>query len=150
MMNAKAISANSTMKYLVWHIVLIAGLVSLTAPSAKAHEPEYRMVRHSEGYAYVQRHQAIPYWIRRDAAFHRWYWHSAYVRRPELNWDQLYKLYLTDHGYHRHHRAHSHRIEVRHHDRYFDRNHKGQSYRSEHRQQRPSAHRFEHRSDKGK
>lgn len=147
MMDAKAISANSRMKYLVWHIVLIAGLVSLTAPSAKAHEPEYRMVRHSEGYAYVQRHQAVPYWLKRDAGFHRWYWQSSYIHRPVLSWDRLYKLYLADHHYHR---AHGRRNDAHHHDRHFDRNHKYQSSRGDQRQQHPSAYRFERRPDYGK
>ncbi len=121
-------------------VALVAGgLLLLDSPEAAAHK-EVRNVYQPSAHYRVEHRRArhMPYWLKRDKAFRRWYKRTKVRRYRYMSWHRLYDIYLWERYYvgrpyrgdyylddrrhgHKHHRWHGHRHDHWYDDRYDDR-----------------------------
>lgn len=109
------------MNKIVTAALVAGGLLLLNAPEASAHD-EIR-VSYERGHYYgdVRRHHRMPYWLKRDKAFRRWYKKTRLRRYEHLTWHRLFNIYRWETIERRKHRrvdryARNHHY-YRHHDR---------------------------------
>jgi hypothetical protein len=93
------------MKQLLCAFLLGIGLLTLYAPRAEAHGPGYAVVVH-EGKVVRKFRRDLPRWLHHHHDFRRWYSHGPHYRRHHPDWHYLYRLYLRDASWHRHHHRH--------------------------------------------
>ncbi len=82
-------------------LALIAGgLLLLDSPEAAAHK-EVRNVYSPSAHYRVEHRRAkyMPYWLKRDKAFRRWYKRTKVRRYRHLSWHRLYDIYLWERYY---------------------------------------------------
>jgi hypothetical protein len=109
------------MKRLVWSLLITGALFVSVVPEASAHGSHYR------GHVAYDRHHIVrhghhyPYWLRRNADFHRWYRHSHYRNDFYLSWNHLFDIYRFERRYHRSYRLYDSRVSE--HDRRRHRRH---------------------------
>ncbi len=142
----------------VFTAALIAGgLLLLDSPEAAAHK-EVRNVYQPSAYYRVEHRRAkhMPYWLKRDKAFRRWYKRTKARRYRHMSWHRLYDIYLWERFYagrpyrgdhyvskywhdHRYDQRHDHRYDHRHdhwyddrYDRRHDRRREGERRRRNH------------------
>ncbi len=76
-------------------VALIAGgLLLLDSPEAAAHK-EARTVYQPSVYYRVETRRAkhMPYWLKRNVSFRRWYKHTRLRKNRHLAWHQLFEIY---------------------------------------------------------
>ena len=79
-------------------VALIAGgLLLLDSPEAAAHK-EVRSVYQSPAYYQVEHRRAkhMPYWLKRNKSFRRWYKRTHLRRYRRMSWHRLYDMYVWD------------------------------------------------------
>jgi len=82
-------------------VALIAGgLLLLDSPEAAAHK-EVRNVYQPTAYYRVEHRRAkhMPYWLKRDRAFRRWYKRTQLRRYRRMSWHRLYDIYMWERFY---------------------------------------------------
>ncbi len=97
-------------------VALIAGgLLLLDSPEAAAHK-EVRVVYQPSTHYRVElrRPKQMPYWLKRNQSFRKWYRHSRLRRNRHLAWHQLFDIYRWERV-----DARKHRRSIRNHDRYY-------------------------------
>ena len=91
-------------------VALIAGgLLLLDSPEAAAHK-EARTVYQPSVYYRVEtrRVKHMPYWLKRNVSFRRWYKHTRLRKNRHLAWHQLYDIYRWERVYARYDRRGDH------------------------------------------
>ncbi len=82
-------------------VALIAGgLLLLDSPEAAAHK-EVRNVYQPSAYYRVEHRRAkhMPYWLKRDRSFRRWYKRTQLRRYRHMSWHRLYDIYRWERYY---------------------------------------------------
>lgn len=95
------------MKQLFSALILGLGLLTLYVPRAEAHGPGYAVVVH-QGKVVRKFRPDLPRWLHRHHDFRRWYAHGPHHRARHHDWHRLYRLYLADTAWHRHHPRRGH------------------------------------------
>jgi hypothetical protein len=90
--------------------LLAGGLLLLDSPEAAAHKEIRHTYQPSAYYRFeTRRAKKMPFWLKRDRSFRRWYKHTRLRRNSYLAWHQLFDIYRWERGYvKRHHRGDSH------------------------------------------
>ena len=101
-------------------VALVAGgLLLFDAPEASAHS-EIRFSYQPTHYYYDhKRPKHMPYWLKKDRGFRRWYKQTRLRRHRHLSWYRLFDVYRWETYEQRAHRRHRHATHNRHrhHDR---------------------------------
>ena len=89
--------------------LLAGGLLLLDSPEAAAHK-EVRNFHAPPAWYYMEHRRAkhMPYWLKRDKSFRRWYKRTHVRRYRHLAWHRLYEIYLWEREYRWRHRHHDH------------------------------------------
>ena len=103
--------------------LLAGGLLLLEAPDAAAHNE----VRHTYQPPVFARYETprvrkMPFWLKQNRSFRKWYRHSGLRRNRYLGWHQLFRIYRWERAYRMQHRRHHRHVYdhgfYRHDDRY--------------------------------
>lgn len=98
--------------------LLLAGLVSLPASDASAHQPGYRDYYGAPDRYHVEYRRTVPpHWLRRHRDFMLWYDLQPYRVIASLSWHRLLRLYESDRYYHRYYKRHAAYDDKRYHKR---------------------------------
>jgi len=98
-------------------VALVAGgLLLLDSPEAAAHK-EVRSVYQPSAYYRLElrRSNQMPFWLKRNQSFRKWYKHTRLKRNRYLAWHQLFDIYRWERV-----DARKHRRGIRDYDRYYD------------------------------
>ena len=89
--------------------LIAGGLLLLDSPEAAAHK-EVRSVYRAPAYYHVEHRRAkhMPYWLKRNKSFRRWYKRTHLRKYRRLSWHRLYDMYLRDRFYAREYRRGDH------------------------------------------
>lgn len=103
--------------------LLAGGLLLLDSPEAAAHK-EVRHTYQPSAYFRVETRRAnqMPFWLKRDRSFLRWYKHTRLRKNRHLAWHQLFDIYRWERGYVRKHRYGGHHVDLYYRDyKHYDR-----------------------------
>jgi len=111
-------------------VALIAGgLLLLDSPEAAAHKEVRNSYQPSAHYRVeTRRAKHMPFWLKRNRSFRKWYKHTRLRRNRHLAWHQLFDIYRWERV-----RLNKHRRGDR---RYFDNNYSDNLYRDFDRRER--------------
>ncbi|MBT8087960.1 MAG: hypothetical protein KJO46_07980 [Gammaproteobacteria bacterium] len=82
-------------------LAIAAGsLMLLDSPEAAAHK-EVRNVHLPSAYYHVEHRRAkhMPYWLKRNKPFVRWYRHSGLKKNRFVSWHQLFRIYRWERSF---------------------------------------------------
>jgi len=85
----------------IWMLAIAAGgLMLLDAPEAAAHK-EVRSVHQPSVYYRVEHRRAkhMPYWLKRNKPFVRWYRHSGLKHDRFITWREVFSIYRWERSY---------------------------------------------------
>ncbi len=86
---------------------LLAASLFVVAQPANAHDSRYdRYQRYEHAPLHANQHRApLPYWLRSNYDFVRWYDLNRYGFGIDISWKRVYYDYERDHRYHRKYQA---------------------------------------------
>ncbi len=74
--------------------IAAGGLMLLDSPEASAHKEVRNMHLPSAQYRVEHRRaKQMPYWLKRNKPFVRWYRHSGLKKNRHVSWHQLFNIY---------------------------------------------------------
>ncbi len=93
------------MKKIITVALLAGGLLLLDSPEAAAHK-EVRNTYQPSAFYRVETRRAkhMPFWLKRNHSFRRWYKHTRLRKNRFLAWHQLFDIYHRERAYLRQHR----------------------------------------------
>ena len=121
------------MNKIVTVALITGGLLLLDSPEAAAHKEVRNVYQPSAHYRVeAQRSKHMPFWLKRNKSFRKWYRQTWLRKDRRLAWHQLFDIYRWERTYLRHQRRGSHR----HQHFYYYRDFHADNYRSTRRRNR--------------